>query len=84
MNKQSIEWKRVDGSTVSCTESIKVLNESWIEVSSSLQDAFEDAVLMGVGKENMRRMLHELVDELDCTYKEKTAPIESISQTDPH
>lgn len=80
MNKKTIEWKRVDGSTVSCTESVKVLNENWIELSSMLQDVFEDAVLMGAGKENIRRLIHELVDELDCPYKEKTAPIESVSK----
>lgn len=79
-SKNTIEWKRVDGSAVSCTESVKVLNENWIELSSMMQDVFEDAVLMGVGKDNMRRLMRELVDGLDCPYKEKTAPVESISR----
>ena len=38
-------WLRVDGSVVSCTESVKVLNENWHEARDMLQEMFEDAVL---------------------------------------
>ena len=70
-------WFRVDGSTVSCTESIKVLNENWEEARAMLQDMYEDAILLGCGKVDYRAALHALVDSLECDYEELTAPIES-------
>jgi hypothetical protein len=72
-----IRWLRVDGTTVSCTESVKVLNENWEEARDVLQTMYEDAVLLGVGKEAYKQALHNLVNSLVCDYKEKEAPIES-------
>ena len=43
-------WLRKDGTVVSCTESVKVLTETWEETETALQDFFEDAVLLGVAK----------------------------------
>ena len=44
-------WKKPDGSLVSCTEKVKVLNENYEEIKNLLQDAFDDAVLMGCSEE---------------------------------
>ncbi|MFQ3623467.1 MAG: hypothetical protein SNJ73_07965 [Acetobacteraceae bacterium] len=57
-------WPQPDGSPVSCREKIKVLEENWAEVSEVVRDAFEDAVLMGVDAEAMRRRLADLVASL--------------------
>lgn len=70
-------WLRCDGSTVSCTESLKILDENWEEARTLLQDMYEDAVLLGCGKEAYKVALHALVDSLECDYAEKRAPIES-------
>ncbi len=78
--KRPERWLRVDGSTVSCTESIKVLNENWDEARSMLQDMFEDAVLLGCGKVDYREALHALVDSLECDYEELHAPVESLKK----
>ena len=53
-----------DGSPVSCREKVKVLAENHAEVREVLQDAFEDAVLMGVDEGAMRRILAEVVEGL--------------------
>lgn len=71
-------WLRKDGTVVSCTESVKVLAESWEETETALQDFFEDAVLLGVAKAEWKAKLHELVDSLECDYEEKTAPAEAL------
>ena len=64
------KWLRVDGSIVSCTESVKVLNENWHE-------AHEDAVLLGCGKEAFRAEFRRLIDGLDCDYRELRQPVEA-------
>lgn len=71
-------WLRKDGTVVSCTESVKVLAETWKETETALQDFFEDAVLLGVAKAEWKTKLHELVDSLECDYEEKTAPAEAL------
>ncbi len=59
-------WPQADGNPVSCREKLKVLEENYVELSQVMQDAFEDAVLMGVDAVAMRRLLSEMVARLDC------------------
>lgn len=73
-------WYRADGTVVSCTESVKVLAENWEEAVELLQEQFEDAVLLGVGKDAFRAAMHGLVDALACDYEEKKAPVESLKR----
>ncbi len=54
-------WLQPDGAPVSCREKLKVLEENWQEAETVLREAFEDAVLMGVDPEALRRMLADLV-----------------------
>jgi hypothetical protein len=54
-------WPGADGTPVSCREKLKTLAENHAEARQVLQDAFEDAVLMGVDEAAMRRILAELV-----------------------
>ena len=46
MGEPPKKWLRADGSTVACTESVKVLNENWSEARDTLQEMYEDAVLL--------------------------------------
>ena len=71
------KWFRVDGSVVSCTESVKVLNENWQEAHDMLLEMFEDAVLLGCGKEAFRAEFRRLIDGLDCDYRELLQPVEA-------
>ena len=54
-------WRLVDGSPVSCREKLKVLAENHAELAGAMQDAFEDAVLMGVDEQMMRDTLLAMV-----------------------
>ncbi len=58
-------WPGLDGNGVGCREKIRMLNENHAEVADVLRDAFEDAVLMGVDEDAMRRILIGMVEGLD-------------------
>lgn len=64
-------WVRLDGSTVACTEKVKVLEENWHDIRAQLQDALDDAVLMGCTIDQVKREYKRLIDELQCQYKEQ-------------
>ncbi len=57
-------WPQGDGAPVSCTEKLKVLRENHAELAQVMQDAFEDAVLMGVDEQAMRRILADMASAL--------------------
>ena len=58
-------WPQPDGTPVSCREKLLVLEENHAELVQTLRDAFEDAVLMGVDEQAMRRILAETVAGLE-------------------
>ncbi|MBV8656477.1 MAG: hypothetical protein JO142_01500 [Burkholderiales bacterium] len=62
------KWLKDDGSVVSCTEKVKVMQENLDEIRQMTQDAFEDGILMEVAETQMRDALHRMVDELVNPY----------------
>ncbi len=58
-------WPQPDGAPVSCREKLKMLAENHAELAQAMQDAFEDAVLMGVDEQAMRRILSDMVAGLE-------------------
>ena len=58
------KWVKNDQSVVSCTEKIKVMTENFDELKQLAQDAFEDGILMEVSDQQMRDVLHQMVDDL--------------------
>lgn len=54
-------WLGADGAPVSCREKLRTLEENHREAAQVLQDAFEDALLMGVDEAAMRAILADLV-----------------------
>ncbi len=54
-------WPQEDGTPVSCRDKLEILNENFDELRHVMQDAFEDAVLMGVEEAAMRRILADVV-----------------------
>ncbi len=58
-------WPQPDGTPLSCREKLKMLAENHAEVSQTLQDVFEDAVLMGVDERAMRQLLLAMVEGLE-------------------
>lgn len=61
-------WRRDDGTPVACLEKIKVLNENYLELWQTAQDALEDALLIGCSEVQVRAALHRLVDALVNPY----------------
>lgn len=59
-------WLQPDGAPVACREKLRVLEENQVELGQVLRDAFDDAVLMGVDPDAMRRILAEMVRALDA------------------
>ncbi|MBN8890963.1 MAG: hypothetical protein J0H91_11805 [Rhodospirillales bacterium] len=57
-------WPQPDGAPVSCREKLKTLAENHAELAQVMQDAFEDAVLMGVDEQAMRDILAGMVAAL--------------------
>ncbi len=57
-------WPQPDGTPVACREKLRQLAENHAEAQQVLQDAFEDAVLMGVDERFARDALRALVDGL--------------------
>ena len=58
-------WPGADGRPLACREKLRTLQENHDEARQVLQDAFEDAVLMGVDEHAMREILAGLVDGLE-------------------
>lgn len=57
-------WPQPDGTPVSCREKLKTLAENHAELAQVMQDAFEDAILIGVDEAAMRAILAEMVQGL--------------------
>jgi hypothetical protein len=68
MTNEWPKWVRDDGTVVSCTEKVKVMSENFDELKQIAQDALEDGLLMEVSEEQMRKALHELVEQLINPY----------------
>lgn len=58
-------WPQPDGTPVSCLEKLKTLAENHQELAQIMQDAFEDAVLIGVDEAEMRKILVGMVAGLE-------------------
>ncbi len=61
---QPVAWPQLDGTPVACREKLKMLAENHAELTQAMQDAFEDAVLMGVDETAMRAILLDTVAAL--------------------
>ena len=62
-------WPGADGQPIACRDKLKMLAENHREAAQLLQDAFEDAVLMGVDEAAMRRILADLVAALESPHR---------------
>jgi len=58
-------WPQPDGAPVSCRDKLRVLAENHAELAQAMQDAFEDAILIGVDEAAFRQILLDMVAGLD-------------------
>ena len=65
-------WPQADGAPIACRDKLRVLAENHAELAQVMQDAFEDAVLMGVDEPAMRRLLLAMVEGLESPKRAKT------------
>jgi hypothetical protein len=57
-------WPQADGQPVSCRDKLEILHENYEELRHVMQDAFEDALIMGVDEAHMRELFADLVRQL--------------------
>lgn len=62
-------WPQSDGTPVSCRDKLEILAENHEELRHVMQDAFEDAVLMGVDEGFLRQTFADLVAGLKSPKK---------------
>lgn len=67
------DWRKPDGTPVSCTEKIKVLNENYAEIKESIQEALDDAVLMGCSIEKFKEIYREMLEKIEASYPEQNS-----------
>jgi hypothetical protein len=68
---EATRWRQADGTPVACREKLRVLAENQAELLQVMQDAFDDAVLMGVDAACMRETLQAMVAELTSPHGAK-------------
>ena len=73
MTPMPAAWPQPDGTPVSCLEKLKTLKENHAELAQVMQDAFEDAVLIGVDEQAMRRILADMVQSLQSPKRRRAA-----------
>jgi hypothetical protein len=64
----AIRWSSPEGKPIACIEKLKVLNDNYAELQQMMQDAFEDALLMGCDEAQLRICFAELAAGLDNPY----------------
>ena len=57
-------WPTSDGQPLACRDKLKMLAENHAELAQVMQDMFDDAVLVGVDEQEMRRILTDMVRAL--------------------
>ena len=62
------KWLYADGEVISCTEKVKVLEENIEEIEQIVQDAVDDAVIMGHDLESYKIILIELINSIESDF----------------
>ena len=65
VNDKEFLWIDKNNKVISCEETNKVLNENFIEASSVLQSAFDDAILIGCNEDDFKKKVIKLINSLE-------------------
>ncbi len=63
--KKEFLWIDKNNKVISCEETNKVLNENLSEIISTLQNSFDDAILLGCDENDFKKKINKLLDGLE-------------------
>ena len=62
-------WRASDNSKISCKEKIVILNNNVIELQNLINQIYDEAILMGVDKKQIERVINNLATNLKTELK---------------
>ena len=62
-------WKTSDNSKISCKEKIVILNNNVIELQNLINQIYDEAILMGVDKKQIKKVINNLASNLNTELK---------------
>ena len=62
-------WKSSNNSKISCKEKIVILNNNIIELQNLMNQIYDEAILMGVDKKQIKKVINNLVTSLNTELK---------------
>ena len=62
-------WKTSSNSKISCKEKIVILNNNVIELQNLINQIYDEAILMGVDKKQIAKVISNLVTNLSTELK---------------
>ncbi len=62
-------WKTSDGSKISCKEKIIILNNNVTELQNLIDQIYDEAILMGVDKKQIKKVINSLTTNLKSELK---------------
>jgi uncharacterized protein (UPF0335 family) len=62
-------WRTSDNSKISCKEKIVILNNNVIELQNLINQIYDEAILMGVDKEQIKKVINNLSTNLNTELK---------------
>ena len=65
INNKEFLWIDKKKKIISCEETNKVLNENFSELTSILQNSFDDAVLLGCDENDFKKKVKDLLKKLE-------------------
>ncbi len=64
-NDKEFLWIDKDKKAISCEETNKVLNENFSEITSIIQNSFDDAILLGCDEDDFKKKVNNLLERLE-------------------
>ena len=60
-------WESKDNKKISCKEKILILNNNIVELHDLINQIYDEAILMGVKKKQIQKIISDLANNLDST-----------------
>ena len=68
---QDLVWIDKKEKIISCDETNKVLNENYYETLAVLQNAFDDAIILGCNEDDVRLKFSKLISNMEFSLGKK-------------